>query len=126
MKLNFIHVCDTAFLSQDNKLNIIGIFEAILTPSLPAVHSRLTIVANIEGSLGMHDFDIAILDPADKKIGVLSGKFNLDAVRKKFGIINTINNLQLTSEGVYSVILSVDSRKLGETNFEIRKIGAIS
>lgn len=126
MKLNFIHVCDTAFLSQDNKLNIIGIFETILTPSFPAKHSRLTIVANTEGSLGMHDFDISIMDPTGKKVGFLSGKFNLDAVRKKFGVINTINNFQLTSEGVYSIVLSVDSQELGETNFEARKIGVIS
>ncbi len=44
--INFAHLCDMAFLSQDKKMNIIGIFKVIPVQKVPYVHSVLTAVVN--------------------------------------------------------------------------------
>lgn len=46
-KLNFLHLCDVAILSQDNKLSVIGIFNAINLSTLPGQLPKATLVANI-------------------------------------------------------------------------------
>jgi len=35
VELNFAHICDNAFLSQEGKINIIGDFESIYTKPIP-------------------------------------------------------------------------------------------
>ncbi len=126
MKVNFIHVCDTAFLSTSGNLNIIGIFESIFAPNLPVIHPRITIVANIEGEIGPHDFGVKIIDKQGKVINELRGNFVLDRLNRKFGIISAINSIRFEKEGVYSIELIIDSAKIGETEFEVRLVGQIS
>ena len=35
IQLNFIHICDSAFLSKEDKINIIGDFDKIYVPKIP-------------------------------------------------------------------------------------------
>jgi hypothetical protein len=45
--INFAHICDQAFLSQDGKLNIIGIFQNIQTKKLPFNYPKITCALNL-------------------------------------------------------------------------------
>jgi len=47
-KLNFIHLCDSAFISAENgNLNLIGIFDTIISANFPAVHPKFSLVVNV-------------------------------------------------------------------------------
>ena len=119
-----MHVCDSAFLSATGSLNIIGIFEGIFTPGLPAIHPKMTVVANVEGQVGQHDFEILMKDPSSVKLISIKGKFNLNSLKRRFGIISDFNNINLTSQGKYRIELLVDSKLLGEVNFDV-KVGTV-
>ncbi len=47
-RLNFVHLCDTAFLSQDGKLNIIGILKKIILPKFPTTYPKMMAVVNVQ------------------------------------------------------------------------------
>ena len=121
MKLNFIHICDTAFLSITGSLNIIGIFEGITAFKLPAIHPKMTVVANLEGTTGRHIFEVILEDPDSKKMASIKGTFALTSPNKKFGIISNINNIKLQSKGIYQIKISVDNTLLGQTSFEVKE-----
>lgn len=45
--INFAHICEQAFLSQEGKLNIIGIFQNITTKKLPFAYPKITCALNL-------------------------------------------------------------------------------
>lgn len=47
LQLNFAHICDSAFFSKDEKLNIIGLFKNIATSKIPFFQPKITFVINI-------------------------------------------------------------------------------
>ena len=123
-KLNFIHVCDSAFISQQGNLNIIGIFENILVAKFPAIHPRITIVFNVAGNNGTHEFLLQIKDEKNHGIGPeIKGNFQLDGNKQTFGFIGTIGNIKFEHEGIYYVDITVDGKDLGGTGFKVSKLG---
>jgi hypothetical protein len=123
-KLNFIHICDTAFPSMDGKLNIIGIFENILAVNFPAVHARLTIVFNVSASLNKHDFKLRLTDSNSRDIvPMIEGTFELNPGQRNFGFIGAVSNVRFEKEGQYSAIVEIDGKQVGITKFGVNKLG---
>jgi hypothetical protein len=46
--LSFVHLCDSAFLSQDGKLNVIGILKKIVLPQFPNTYPKMMAVINVQ------------------------------------------------------------------------------
>ena len=122
-KLNFLIVCETAFPSQEGNLNIIGIFENVFAPNFPAIHPKMTIVFNVSGNIGEYAFDLSIKGPDKKEIiPSVRGGFNIAGQNTKFGFIGNLVNLKFTTEGTYSVDLSINDRLIGRTQFRVAKL----
>ena len=49
MNVDFAVVCDYAIVDQYGKLSVLGIFQHIWVPQLPAVHPRLHLVIRLKG-----------------------------------------------------------------------------
>jgi hypothetical protein len=52
MDVSFALFADAANLSQEGKLNILGVFDAVHVATVPAVHPRATIVVRLKGHAG--------------------------------------------------------------------------
>ena len=52
MHVTFALFADAANLSQEGKLNILGVFDALQVGTLPALHPRATLVVHLKGSRG--------------------------------------------------------------------------
>jgi hypothetical protein len=50
MKVTFVALADAANVSQENKLNILGIFNIVWASAFPAIHPQLQLVMNFEAS----------------------------------------------------------------------------
>jgi len=50
MHVSFALFADAANLSQEGKLNILGVFDALQVASLPAIHPRAHLVVHLKGS----------------------------------------------------------------------------
>src|SRR4051812_44311545 len=52
MHVSFALFADAANLSQEGKLNILGVFDALQVSTLPAVHPRAHLVVHLKGTSG--------------------------------------------------------------------------
>ncbi len=132
-KANFLHLCDSAFFSKENKLNIIGIFDSVTVKKIPGSLLKTTLVGNItvldksltnvkfivnisnEDGINVYTpptFEMKIPKSVDKK-----GK-------AKIGFILDIGNLKFTKVGKHQVTLSANNEKMGELKFIVNKLEA--
>ncbi|MEK7154252.1 MAG: hypothetical protein AAB792_01715 [Patescibacteria group bacterium] len=109
-------ICDNAFADQAGKLNIIGIFDEIYAPLIPATHPKMTLVFVVKGTPKKqlnHGFDIE--DPSGKKIIDSAQNPNIKpAIAGESGVVNIIHNivnLKLESYGKYRVNLYAEGLK---------------
>ncbi|MEN9508515.1 MAG: hypothetical protein RLZZ621_1078 [Gemmatimonadota bacterium] len=66
MHVSFALFADAANISQEGKLNVMGIFDAVHVAQLPALHPRATFVVRLKASsadAGVHPFRIRWLNP---------------------------------------------------------------
>ena len=67
MHVTFALFADAANLSQEGKLNIMGVFDALQVGTLPALHPRATLVVHLKGSAadaGTHRVSLQWLSPS--------------------------------------------------------------
>lgn len=127
LKIEKLLLCDNAFLSSDNKLNIIGILDIIYTDKVPATHPLIFLVGMISGKPNFKDkLLLELTDPkgkkllADKEIGVgtsFTGKGNF---------IVRIPILKLDEYGIYKVSVLKDRHILATTSFSLIRLGGQS
>jgi hypothetical protein len=119
-KLNFLHICETAFLAKENNnLSIINIFDQIKTQGFPAIHPRFMVVVNLTLEVsGMHTFSLTIVKDF-KKIVELNSPYNRTELNMQ--IIQTFVNFAFPEEGVYSVQVALDGQMIGSKDLTVIK-----
>jgi hypothetical protein len=126
---NFLILCDEAFLGEHGKVNIIGIFERIYSPTLPAIHLKSVLVANFEvndPNLLEADVSVDLMDEHNKTIGLSIPKIKIKipkskSAKRRAGIMVQLGNLKFENYGSYKFIVKIDSEVLGECIFEVQK-----
>jgi hypothetical protein len=74
----WIVLCDYAFRGANGKMCLIGLFDTIYAPRLPALHDRAFVVASFIGEPGEAiDLTVEIIDPTGR---VLVGPFTQKGV----------------------------------------------
>ncbi|EKE15742.1 MAG: hypothetical protein ACD_11C00108G0036 [uncultured bacterium] len=117
VKLNFLHVCENAFVSQDGKLSIIGIFNQIKASNFPAAHPKLSIVSSISG---VADDYLEVIEIVSPKAEVIARIENNVKIQKEGGAANLIAsfvNLIFLIGGKYTIRIKVNNELLSEDNF---------
>lgn len=104
LQINFAHICDTAFFSKDEKLNIIGIFKNIATPTIPFFQPKITFVVNITTD-EMKGFKAQILKKETgevlQKIEALPRNFKKIEKTTEINFINEFVNTKFEEAGEY-------------------------
>ncbi|HXD22353.1 MAG TPA: hypothetical protein VN613_03270, partial [Gemmatimonadaceae bacterium] len=80
MHVTFALFADAANLSQEGKLNILGVFDALQIGSLPAVHPRATLVVRLkaeEGDAGTHALAFGWTGPGGEEMWSSSGEIEV-------------------------------------------------
>ncbi len=116
MKINFAHICESAFIIQNGTPGVIGIFSRIKSQALPAFRDNTTIIVNfgpndkkqhIVSVSGKSPSGIEIVKPVDQKVGPsLNENSNL-------GMILEIKNIEFNEVGRYLFEIFIDGNKLG-------------
>ena len=112
VKLNFVIVCDNAFIAQGtNSLNIIGIFDRIGAQKFPAVHPRIVIITNMTGEVGEYTQVITLKNKSTgEKMVELSGKLNINVIGQKAQFIGNFFNIVFPSAGEYIFEISINNQ----------------
>jgi Family of unknown function (DUF6941) len=124
-------LCDAA--TQDNssnKLNLLGAFDTIYAPQLPAVHPQCTVALRVTfatGDEGQHQLALNFINadgrpvvPAMEFPVVIGLPVDLHFVTCNF-IVN-IQQLTFVEAGLYSMDVSLDGRSLASIPLQIKLI----
>jgi len=82
MHVSFALFADAANISQEGKLNILGVFDALQVASVPAVHPRATLVVRLKAhaeDAGRHTLAFAWVGPNESELWSSSGELEVGA-----------------------------------------------
>lgn len=115
MHISFAVFADAANLSQEGKLNVLGIFDALHVTALPAVHPRAHLVVRVKGTpedRGRHTLSFHWTSPSDTELWSSTGELQVEpgetpAMEMDLPIIAVID-LPLDGVGQYAMRLQLD------------------
>jgi hypothetical protein len=127
MHISFALFADAANLSQEGKLNILGVFDAVQVAGFPAVHPRANIVLRVKGTqtdVGSHAVNLRWLNPVGDELWSSSGQ--LDINNPPHGVqdmdvplIATVD-LPLDRPGTYTLSIALDNSPVSELALQAR------
>ena len=129
MQVAFAVFADAANLSQEGKLNVLGVFDALQVGSLPAVHPRAHLVVHLKGSpadVGRHTVTLRWINPAGNELWQSSGELNVGqppagVSEMDLPLIAQID-LPIDAAGGYHMAVSLDDRTRAEVPVQVRTV----
>lgn len=127
MHVSFALFADAANLSQEGKLNVLGVFDALQVASLPAVHPRAHLVVHLKGTaadLGSHTVSFRWLNPAGQELWSSQGDLNVGAPppgvpEMDLPLIAQLD-LPMDSAGSYTMAIAIDSTPTIDLGIQVR------
>jgi len=115
MHVSFALFADAANLSQEGKLNILGVFDALQVAGLPAVHPRAHLVVHLKGTgadVGSHTVNFRWISPSGSELWNSSGDLSVGApppgaVEMDLPLIAQID-LPIDSAGSFTMAIAID------------------
>lgn len=115
MHISFAVFADAANLSQEGKLNVLGIFDALQVGAFPTLHPRAHLVVRVKGSgvdVGAHQLTFRWTNPADMELWTSTGELQVEAgpapaLEMDLPIIAVVD-LPLDAPGQYAMRLELD------------------
>ncbi|MFL5528254.1 MAG: DUF6941 family protein [Gemmatimonadaceae bacterium] len=80
MHISFAVFADAANLSQEGKLNVLGVFDAVHVAGLPTIHPRTHFVVRLKANgddVGSHKLTFRWLSPFEEELWSSSGEINV-------------------------------------------------
>ena len=132
MQVAFAIFADAANLSQEGKLNVLGVFDALQVGSLPAVHPRAHLVVHLKGStsdVGRHTVTLRWINPAGSELWTSTGELNVGqppagVTEMDLPLIAQID-LPIDETGSYHMTVSLDERKSVDVPVQVRTVAAV-
>ena len=118
VKLNFVHISENAFFSQEGKLNVIGIFDKIFSDSFPALHPIFAISVGIIGKKGLHKILIEIVAPQKTQEIIKIEKTDIEIKEDGSGanFVANLIGIPFPDPGIYTLKVTLDDSVVDEGN----------
>ncbi len=130
MNVSLAVLADYASVSREGKLNIMGIFDSIMSAKVPAAHSQMQLVIAVEGATedsGTEPpIEIEMTDPGGDSVLKVEGKIIFgkaptgSQVRANSNI--QLNNLVFKDFGRYCFKISINGKVYREIPFTVVQI----
>ena len=131
MHLSFALFADAANLSQEGKLNILGVFDAVQVATLPAVHPRAHLVVRLKanpGDAGQHSVALRWINPADRELWSSVGQLEVGAfppgVSEMDMPLLAAIDLPLDQVGTYHMRIELDEQATADVPLHVRSAAA--
>ena len=132
MHVSFALFADAANLSQEGKLNILGVFDALQVASLPAIHPRAHLVVHLKGTgvdTGAHTVSFRWLSPSGQELWNSSGDLNVGAPPPGVSEMDLplIAQLDLPMDAVggYTMAIAIDGNHTLDVGIQVRTAAQI-
>ena len=115
MHISFAVFADAANLSQEGKLNVLGVFDAVQVAGLPTIHPRTHFVVRLKANgddVGSHKLGFRWLSPRNEELWSSTGEMTVaQAPNPVFEVdlpIIAVVDLPLNIAGQYTMQVSLD------------------
>jgi hypothetical protein len=127
MHVTFALFADAANLSQEGKLNILGVFDALQVGTLPSMHPRATLVVHLKGSaldVGSHRVSLRWLNPSGQELWSSEGELGVanppqGVLEMDFPLIAQLD-LPLDQSGGYVMRVGLDGTTHADVPLQVR------
>ena len=127
MHVSFALFADAANLSQEGKLNILGVFDALQVAALPAIHPRAHLVVHLKGTgsdVGQHTVTFRWLNPNGSELWNSSGDLNVGApppgvAEMDLPLIAQLD-LPMDNPGGYVMAIAIDGDHTVDVSVQVR------
>ena len=117
MHISFAVFADAANLSQEGKLNILGVFDAVQVAGLPTIHPRTHFIVRLKANgedVGQHKLAFRWLSPFEEELWSSSGEMTVapspnPAFEVDLPIIAVVD-LPLNATGQYTMQVTLDGK----------------
>ena len=127
MHISFALFADAANLSQEGKLNILGVFDAVQVASFPTVHPRANLVLRVKGKrsdAGSHSVTLRWLNPDGQELWSSTGELNIGTppagVQEMDVPLIAAVDLPLDRAGTYTLTVALDDAPKGDITLQAR------
>ena len=127
MNVSFALFADAANLSQEGKLNILGVFDAVQVGQTPTVHPRAHLVVRLKGTYqdaGTHSLTLRWINPRGSELWSSTGEIEVTAppptvVEMDVPIIASID-LPLDQPGTFAMEIVLDNEAQARLDLQVR------
>jgi hypothetical protein len=127
MHIAFALFADAANLSQEGKLNILGVFDAVQVGALPSIHPRATVVVRLKGTpgdAGQHLLAMRWVNPRGEELWSSKGQVDVGAppmgvAEMDLPLIASLD-LPLDVAGTYTLRIALDDVVSAELPLVVR------
>lgn len=124
MEKLLIVVADYANLTDNNKLNVMGIFNEINALSYPYRHPTMYVIVKLRAELGEFGQErlltVKLLNEDGKELLILPQEFTVPNIeggrRPEINAIMLLNNLEFPAPGLYQFVVLVDKDFKGDVS----------
>lgn len=132
MQVTFALFADAANLSQEGKLNVLGVFDALQVGSLPAVHPRAHLVVHLKGTatdVGRHTVTLRWINPKGSELWTSTGELNVGqppagVTEMDLPLIAQID-LPIDAAGAYQMAVFLDDQQSTRVPVQVRTMTAV-
>ena len=128
MHVQFALFADAANVSQEGKLNILGVFDALHVGHLPSLHPRATFVVRLKAVAedeGPHGVSLEWLNPVGDMLWSSRGELLVGTAPEGADGIDVpllaVVDLPLDQAGIYTMIVSVDDTEAARTALHVNQ-----
>ncbi len=127
MYISFALFADAANLSQEGKLNILGVFDAVQVGELPTTHPRTTLVVRLKAEAedaGAHRLGLRWVSPEGAELWSTEGEVNIGTPADASGEVDlpliAALDLPLDEPGEYAMEIQLDGEAAAEIPLHVR------
>lgn len=102
---------------------LVGLFNSILAPSLPANHARLFLLASLTSGTGSWNFAFRVTSPSGQEVMRMGDVVRFEDPLLVHDLVIEVRNLPLTEADVYFVDLLLNDAHIAHRRFTVQ-IGA--
>jgi hypothetical protein len=127
MHVSFALFADAANLSQEGKLNILGVFDAVQVGQTPAIHPRAHLVVRLKGTpqdAGTHGMTLRWINPRGEELWSSQGEIEVGmppsgVAEMDLPIIASVD-LPLDQAGTFSMEVLIDQQEAATVDLQVR------
>ena len=127
MKVTLAVLADYANVTQEGKLNILGIFDAIHSRSFPTIHNQMQLIMRFEADIAekgrQKQIQVQLIDEDGKQLMALNGQLKIGDVKPgelfHTNQILTLQNVMFKKPGNYRFDIFVDNQPQREIPLKV-------